>query len=215
MPRMARSRSSGTPIGAAGEQLRVGPDGGERRPELVGGIRDEPAEPLLGGGLGVEGRLDPAEHRVEREPQPPDLGAPLGAFHPPGQIAGGDGCGRIADRCERAKTELHDHEPERREADENGGCDEQLDPKEASECLIDTRERPGQQNGRSGARLDPRPHPVPAPTVARIDSEVGGFAVAKAGDDSGELGQRLCLLADHAVADELAGSVAKLDVVPG
>ena len=49
-PRSAPSTSRvlGSGLGAPSEQLRVAADRGERRPQLVRGVGDEPAEPLLG-----------------------------------------------------------------------------------------------------------------------------------------------------------------------
>ena len=67
---------------AAGEELGIGADGGERGSQLVRGIRDEPPELALGRleraqrGVALGHRLlDVREHRVEREPEPADLGA--------------------------------------------------------------------------------------------------------------------------------------------
>ena len=51
--------------GAAVEDLGVAADGGERGPQLVGGVGQEAPEALLGGGPGGEGPLDLAEHGVE------------------------------------------------------------------------------------------------------------------------------------------------------
>ena len=56
----------GPPVGAALEELGVRAHGGERRAELVRGIGDESAQAQVGG-------LDPVEHRVEHEAEPPSV----------------------------------------------------------------------------------------------------------------------------------------------
>ena len=53
--------------GAAGEELGVGADRGERRAQLVRGVGDEAAELRLGGLERRHALLDLLEHRVERE----------------------------------------------------------------------------------------------------------------------------------------------------
>jgi hypothetical protein len=63
-------------------QLGEAPDGGQRGSQLVAGVGDEAAHPLLGaaggglgGGAGAEGRLNLGQHAVEGPPQPAHLGA--------------------------------------------------------------------------------------------------------------------------------------------
>ena len=67
--------------GALAVELGEAADRGQRRPQLVAGVGDEAAHPVLGaaglrlgGLLGPEGALDPGEHAVERRRQPADLG---------------------------------------------------------------------------------------------------------------------------------------------
>ena len=73
LERLVPPRLVGEP--APAQQLGVAPDRGERRPQLVRGVGHELAQPLLGGRLLGEGRLDLAQHLVQGRPQPADLGA--------------------------------------------------------------------------------------------------------------------------------------------
>ena len=106
--------------GAAGEELGVGADCGERCPELVRGVGHEAAQLALGGlerpqrrVTRRDGLLDVGEHRVEGEAQAADLGARLGALDALREVAGGDRVGGLADLVERAQPEAHDPEAER------------------------------------------------------------------------------------------------------
>ena len=86
--RITRSRLSGSGDRALAVELGEAADRGQRGPQLVAGVGDEPAHPLLGrarrllGGLaGAERRLDLAEHRVEA---PGTAGRPRCAGRSPG-----------------------------------------------------------------------------------------------------------------------------------
>ncbi len=101
------------PIGcAAVEELRVGTDGGQRRAQLVRGIRHEPPQLALGGLARAERRLDLGEHRVEGEAEAPHLGSGLGALDPPGEVARRDRRRGVADRVERLEAEPDEPEAE-------------------------------------------------------------------------------------------------------
>ena len=71
-------------LAADPEQLGEALDRGERRAQLVGGVGQELAQPLLGGLALVERVLDLAEHRVERQAELTDLGAVVGRARPAG-----------------------------------------------------------------------------------------------------------------------------------
>ena len=60
--------------GRAAEQLGVAADAGQRRPQLVAGVRDEAPQPLLGGRPGRERAVHVAEHHVEGLADLADLG---------------------------------------------------------------------------------------------------------------------------------------------
>ena len=60
--------------GALAQQLGVAADGGQRRAQLVRGVGDEAAQPILGGGLLGERRLDLGQHGVEGRGQLAHLG---------------------------------------------------------------------------------------------------------------------------------------------
>ena len=89
----------GLGLGQAACAIEVGvaADGGQRRAELVGGVGDEPPEPVLAALHGVERPpvlaergLDLVQHGVERRAQPADLGAVVRHAGPLRQVAGGD-----------------------------------------------------------------------------------------------------------------------------
>ena len=80
---------------APAQQLGVAPDRGQGRAELVGGVGHELAQPLLGGRLLGEGLLNLGEHLVEGRAQAAHLGGRRLLGHPSGQVARGDGIGRL------------------------------------------------------------------------------------------------------------------------
>ena len=123
-----RALEVGGPVGgAAREELGVGAHRGERRPQLVRRVRDEAAQLPLGRLARLERRLDLAEHRVQRQPEPPDLGALVLALDALRQVAGGDRRRGGADRGQRPQPEPDDPEPEHRDAGEHGERHERLD----------------------------------------------------------------------------------------
>ena len=88
--------------------LGEAPDHAQRGAQLVAGVGDEAAHPLLRLArgrlrlrLGAERRLDLAEHAVQRVAEPADLRTRVGVRHAPGQVAGGDGLGRVLDLDQR------------------------------------------------------------------------------------------------------------------
>ncbi len=80
------------PEGTVPVELRVALDGGQRRPQLVGRVRRELADPRLGPAPRPERLLDPLQHHVDRGGEPGGLGALSGAGHAGAQVAAcGDG----------------------------------------------------------------------------------------------------------------------------
>ena len=80
----------------------------------MAGVRDEPAHPLLGpvrrrlGFLArVEGRLDLAQHAVQRPPEAADLGARVALRHPAVEVAVGDGLRGLLDLVQRSQIGPH------------------------------------------------------------------------------------------------------------
>ena len=90
-------------------QLGVAADSRERRAQLVRGVGGELAHLLLRSQPGAERLLDPVEHRVDRRPEPADLGLVVGVGHPGGQVAArGDlvgGSGHLVERFQAAPDE--------------------------------------------------------------------------------------------------------------
>ena len=100
--------------------LGVAAHRGERGAQLVAGVRDELAHPLLGPpgrrlgpGPGLERRLDLGQHRVQRPAEPPHLGPRVQVGHPAGQVAGRDGPRGLLDVGQRAQAG-----PDDRDADD-------------------------------------------------------------------------------------------------
>ena len=124
-------------VGAATEELGVAADRRQRRPELVRRIGDEAPEALLGPPALFERRLDVGQHRVQRDPEPADLGPFVGWFHAAREIAGGDRARGISHPFERLQSDAN--EPEREPCDEaqDGDADEELDAHEAAERRVD------------------------------------------------------------------------------
>ena len=135
---MAWSSCAASSSAAAPVQLGVAADRGDRRAQLVGGVGDEPAQPLLGRLLVGEGLLEPGEHRVQRGAQLARLGAGRGVGHPLRQVGpAGDGRGRAGHRLERPDAEAQDPERDEGEQGENDACGDHLDRHEPVDGGVD------------------------------------------------------------------------------
>ena len=99
--------------------------------------------------------FDLAEHRVEREAEPADLGALVGGFDPARQVAGRDRAGGLAHLLERTQPELHDPPREQREREQHAGGDEHLDQQEMVQRVVDVAHRDGDDE-RAGYRTGSR-----------------------------------------------------------
>ena len=134
------------PAGLVGEsapaqQLGVPPDGGERRPQLVGGVRHELAQALLGLRLLREGPLDLREHLVQRAPEPRHL-APARLFgHPAGQVARRDGSRRVRHLAERAQAAPDHRQRQHDESQEHGQAGHELHPAQGGQGVVRRVER--------------------------------------------------------------------------
>ena len=102
-------------------QVRIAAHGGERRPQLVRGVGDEPPELALAALLRLEGPLllaerglDLVQHRVERGPEPPDLGPVVGDAGAVREVAGRDLLGGAGDPLQRQEA-VPDQQPRDRE----------------------------------------------------------------------------------------------------
>ena len=122
MRRIAFSVSSGSPRGAHPEQLGVAADRRQRRAQLVRGVGDERAQPVLGRLAAGERLLEPVEHPVERDPEPADLGAAVGRLDAVGEVAARDPPGGVAHAVEREQRGAH-HRPAGHDQHEQHGGD--------------------------------------------------------------------------------------------
>src|SRR5699024_10400853 len=107
-------------------ELGVAAHRDERRPELVAGITDKSAHALHRGIPLFERSVDAIEHRVDRELEPPDLGARLDVSEALAKVAAGNAHGGLFDLPEAA--ERLGHEPAGAEGadrdDDEGECAE-------------------------------------------------------------------------------------------
>jgi hypothetical protein len=186
----------------------------------VRSVRHEAAQLPLRRRLGLESGLDLAEHGVQRHPEPPHLGARLGALDAPGQIPRRDGGRGVADRRERSKAEPDDPEGEPTERREHRGGHEQLDEEEPVQGRLDVPERRGQNYSGVRSQSGRRAHSVAALSIARVHGEVGrsfGVVAGRRGRDirgqrrrrhgrAGEIG-------DLHAADDLSVGSPELDKV--
>jgi len=162
-------------------ELGEAPDGGQRGAQLVAGVRDEAAHPLLRaargrlrGGPCAEGGLDLGEHAVERRAEPPDLGAWVPVGDAPGELARGDGPGGLLDLDQRAQARAHDRHPDPDQDQQDPAAHGQVDGLEPADGAVDVVERPGDDQRSAGAvgdgsiRTRQRPPPLAAWTVKGV-----------------------------------------------
>ena len=149
-------------------ELGVAPDGGDRRPQLVGGVGHEPPQPVLGRGAGGEGVLDVGQHRVEGDAQLAGLGAGIGLGHPLREVAGPDGRGRGRHPLDRPHPEAEHPQGDQRQQGEDQGRGADLDGDELGHRLVDVVEGGADEQqrpaGQSRAKTRKRSAPLP-PTV--------------------------------------------------
>ena len=124
--------------GALAVQLGEPADGRQRRAQLVAGVGDEPAHPVLGraGLLGRrlrrrDGPLDLREHSVERQRQSADLGARVTLRDAAVELARRDRRGGLLDLDERSQAAVHDGVAGDAEHQQHRDADADLGPQSA------------------------------------------------------------------------------------
>ena len=129
----------GPPVGAALEQLGVGANGRERRAQLVRGVGDEAAQPRS---VASASKPLDRQHRVQRQPEPADLGSLLRALD-----AAARGRRRRSRRpsCRSPRAAAARAGRSRARAPtiagEHGGGDEQLDQEQPVQRAVDVAQR--------------------------------------------------------------------------
>ena len=119
-------------------------DRGQRGSQLVAGVRDEPAHSLLGpvrrrlGFLArVEGRLDLAQHDVQRPPEAADLGAGVALRHPPVEVAVGDGLRGLLDLVQRSQVGPHRRHAHQRQDEHDDAAHDHVEVGDAADRGVD------------------------------------------------------------------------------
>jgi hypothetical protein len=158
--------------GAHAEQLGVAADRGQRRAQLVRRVGDELAQAVLALLALGERTLEAVEHRVERDPEAPDLGAGVGGLDAVRQVAAGDRAGGVAHAVEREQADAHDRPRREAEREQHAADHEALDEQQAAQRGVHLAQRDGDDRdvlrGLPWSRAD----------AARVD------AVAVVGDES-------------------------------
>ncbi len=119
--------------GAPAEQLGVPSNRGEGGPQLVRGICREASQPLLRRLPRPKRSLDLAQHRVQRQPEPPDLCRGVVVFDPLGQVPGGDRPRGLGDLVERAQAQVHQPTSDQRDDEQDRQADQDLDQLQPAE----------------------------------------------------------------------------------
>ena len=166
-------------------------DRGQRGAQLMAGVSDEPAHPLLrlhrrrfGLLLGPERRLDLGQHRVDRLAEPADLGARVPVRDPAVQVPGRDVVGRLLDVVQRPQVGPHHGHADHAEPQHDDQADHHVQPGQIADGPVDVAdllahdERDGLGLGLPGLKVadgDVRDllvdHPPAAPAVLRRDRE--------------------------------------------
>ena len=173
MPRHRAREVLGALGGAAAEQLGVRAHGGERRAQLVRRVGDEAPQLLLRGLARLERRLDLREHRVQREPEPADLGASLGALDAVREVAGGDRRRRALDRASGRRPSARPRARAAAIAAEHGDRHHELDQQQPVQRRVDVVRATCRRSARAvGARARRGADAVAPAAVRRRHREV-------------------------------------------
>ena len=141
------------------------------------GVGDEAAQPVLRGGTFGEGGLDLAQHGVERQAQPTDLGVGIGGLHPAGEVAAGDVAGRGGDAFQRQQPEPHHRQRQQGQEQEDGRGGHHLDAHQPPQGLVELGGREGHEQRRTVGRRGGQDAPA---KVAVADGADGGELVVVA-----------------------------------
>ena len=105
--------------GALPIELGVGAKRGQRGAQLMAGLGEEAPHQLLAGLAFGDGRLDAAEHPVQRRAEPADLASRIAGTDPVGEVAGGDAVSPGRHHFDGPQTPAHDQADA--DPDERGG----------------------------------------------------------------------------------------------
>ena len=177
MWRIEVARSAGPFGGPQVEDLGVTADGGKRGAQLVGGVGQEAAQPVLGGGPGSERRFDVAKHGVEGQTEPADLGPVLGRGDPATELASGDlACGR-RHVLERPEVAAHDPPRQPAQAGHDDQAHQQFHPQQPTQGVGHVAQRDSDDDREVVLVTEgPHHHPVTERTVI-LAGYVEGLAV--------------------------------------
>ena len=105
------------------------------------GVGDEPSQARFRRGALRERDLDLPEHRVEREPEPPDLAVLVGGLDALGEVAGGDRARGLPHLFERPELEAYDPPGQERQREQHRRRDQEEHEEQVMQRLIDVGER--------------------------------------------------------------------------
>ena len=180
LQRSVDARLVGEP--APAQQFGVPPDRRQGRAELVGGVGHELAQALLGGRLLGEGLLDLGEHLVEGGPEASDLGGRRLLGHPSGEVARGDGVGRLGHFAQGPQAAPDQPQGQPHHDGEDGDGGQPLHPAQRGQGVVGGVERERDVHGALGHAHGHHPvAPVRVPLApdddrVRVGTEGPGIA---------------------------------------
>ncbi len=134
--------------GSLAVQLGVPAHRRQRGAQLMGGVGDELAHPLLAGLADGEGRLDPGEHRVEAAREGGDLVVGAAHRHPLGEVTRGDRGRGVLDAREGPEGAAHGIRREHDGQDEHDGADEAREDEQPGHGVVHGGQRLPDGEGR-------------------------------------------------------------------
>ncbi len=160
--------------GALPVELREPPDGRERGAQLVAGVADEPAHPVLRGAglllaalLRLVRGLEAVDHAVEGGREAPDLGAGIEHRHAAAEVALGDGVRGRLHLDERAEAPPDEVPRETGGQRERGEADERVDGEQSPDRLLHAAQREGEHEALAVGQGDDAGAPVRAAVGGR------------------------------------------------
>jgi hypothetical protein len=176
-------------------------------------IGEELAQAVLAGLALAERPLQPVEHRIERDPEAPHLGARIGRLDAVREVAAGDRARGVPHAVERQQADAHDQPRHHAEEGEDRRDHERQDDEQTLEVVVRRAQRDRGDVDRRVAWVALGEHPVAR--VRALLAVDGEDAIERdAGRQLGPRADGLACRLDWAAAEHLPGRAALLDVGP-